>query len=194
MDSREEFQQTFLLGVITSVVAGFLVEALVGQKRYQPGQLINPEVVAGVVKPNGSSFVQECYQWVVENIVYQSFGSEIRFKENGIYTTKCDLPEQVLTKGASNCLGMSLLLASLLRQKLSEDMVYVALGDAKLNGSWGGHAWVLVWDGDWYILDSTYEKPIWIKASANERYEAEGYFNDRKLACLPGVTICQIKG
>lgn len=189
---REEVQEAFLLGFITTVLGSFLAGALTG-KKYQPGQLINPQAVAGVVKPNGSSFVQECYQWVVDNIDYRSFGSEIRFKQDGIYTRQCDLPEKVLTKGASNCLGMSLLLASLLRQKIGEDSVYVALGDAKLNGSWGGHAWVLVWDGDWYILDSTYEKPVWIKGTS-EKYEAEGYFNDRKLACLPGVTICQIKG
>ena len=188
---REEVQKAFLLGFTASALAGFLVNALVGQKRYQPGQLINPEAVAGVVKPNGSSFVQECYRWVVDNVDYQSFGSEVFFKQNGIYTTHCDLPQEVLIKGASNCLGMSLLLASLLRQKLNEDSVYVALGDAKLNGAWGGHAWVLVWDGDWYILDSTYEKPVWIKATT-EKYEAEGYFNDRKLACLPGETICRI--
>ena len=76
---REELQDALLLGFITSVLAGFLVEALIAQKKYQPGQLINPEAVAGVVKPNGSSFAQECYRWVVDNIDYQSFGSEIRF-------------------------------------------------------------------------------------------------------------------
>lgn len=80
-----------------------------------------------------------------------------------------DYPAETLRRGEGDCDETAILLCSILRNYLSPEDVYVAVGN--INGD--GHAWVVA---NWEIIEST--------ASSGERvnearYKPEVFFNDR---------------
>ena len=99
-------------------------------------------------------------------------------------------PAQALSFGCSlNCFNKSVLLASLLRQDLSPDQVYVSLNNVTYDGI-GGHAVVYLPNGD-YILESTNPKITspFMRASDVDMYEAVIFFNDNQVSAVPSAKL-----
>lgn len=88
-----------------------------------------------------------------------------------------------------NCAVKSFLLASLLRNELPPDHIYVALGNL-YNGKAGGHAWVklILEEGEYYMESTMPTAPPLVPAVAADRYEAVHYFNDEKVFAVEGRT------
>jgi transglutaminase-like putative cysteine protease len=91
-----------------------------------------------------------------------------------------------------NCANKSFLLASLLRQELPPEQVYVVLGNL-YNGHAGGHAWVQVnITGGPYIMESTrYDAPPLVYVENAKRYETIHLFNDQEVLTVPGKTALE---
>ena len=113
------------------------------------------------------------------------------FVQNDVWLS----PAQALGSGTKlNCFNKSVLLASLLRQEMPADQVYVCLNNVTYDGI-GGHAVVYLADGD-YILESTnpgIQSPFMI-ASGADMYEAVMFFNDEKVLAVPDTKLSQPLG
>ena len=134
----------------------------------------------------GGDFALNAWQYVGGDIDYVYYGSQLEFYDHSVACYKCMLPLEVENAGKSNCVGKSVLLASLLRNYYSADDVYVVIGEFRYNGV-GGHAWVILRrDNEWYVLESTVEPPPdpWkTMGDLSEIYIPDAWFNDRGMIC-----------
>jgi len=131
-----------------------------------------------------------CRQWVASRVRYvETVRAKIEL--NGKASFQKDywsLPELTIKTRIGNCAIKSFLLASLLRNELSPDQVYCALGNL-YNGKPGGHAWVVVKLPEEYIMEATtVNVPPLVPAIAAERYETVHYFNDLQVLAVEGKT------
>ncbi|MGQ9545918.1 MAG: transglutaminase-like domain-containing protein [Dehalococcoidia bacterium] len=132
-----------------------------------------------------------CWKWVASRVKYVEF---VRGKLtiNGKTSVQNDLwtlPETTIKTQVGNCAVKSFLLTSLVRNELSSDQAYCALGNL-YNGKPGGHAWCSIkLDSTEYIMESTRPTvPPLVPAHAAQRYEAVHYFNDAKVYAVEGKT------
>lgn len=135
--------------------------------------------------------ITACWKWVASRVKYVEF---VRGKIwiNGKTAVQNDLwtlPETTIRTRVANCAVSSFLLTSLLRNELSPDQVYCALGNL-YNGKPGGHAWCsLKLNGEEYVMEPTTPTvPPMVPASAAKRYEAVHYFNDAEVYAVEGKT------
>lgn len=96
-------------------------------------------------------------------------------------------PAQALMAPKLNCANRSFLLASLLRQELSADKVWVVLGNLAIDGQ-GGHAWVMYRNGKDYILETTSPR-IRTPIQNSKAHEGVVYFNDIEVRAVPELKI-----
>lgn len=98
-------------------------------------------------------------------------------------------PGQTLRAPYLNCFNKSILLASLMRQELDEDDVYVCLGNVMSDGV-GGHAFVYLATGD-YIMECTnpHLRLPFIMAEDADIYESVVFFNDKYVNCIEGKSL-----
>ena len=101
-------------------------------------------------------------------------------------------PAQVIQARVGNCFNKSILLASLLRQELPPDKVYVVLGN--INDE--GHAWVLARLDRDYIVETTspHLSKCFIPADSIELYEPVIFFNDREVRYFPEKKVYEPLG
>ena len=140
---------------------------------------------------NSRDRVLACWQWVASKIKYVRFVTGKTWIA-GKTSVQNDLwlePTTTIQVGKGNCAVKSFLLASLLRNELSADQVYVALGNL-YNGSAGGHAWIklVLDDGEYYMESTMPTAPPLVPTVAASRYEAVHYFNDDKVFAVEGKT------
>jgi len=92
--------------------------------------------------------------------------------------------------GKLNCFNKSTLLASLLRQELPPENVWVCLNNVNVDGI-DGHAVTYLRLGDDYILETTNPgiKNPFMPASSGDIYEAVAWFNDQQVVCIPGSQL-----
>ncbi|MFH1486985.1 MAG: hypothetical protein ABIH46_13010 [Chloroflexota bacterium] len=190
------------------VVAGLSVSAIFlllrlksNRARISLTRLFNAEAVKHLAdqlpRTSEDDFILAAWQAVGQDVVYQSYGSILVFSPDLVDCQRCLLPEQVIRKMGGNCVAKSVLLVSILRNRLPSRRVYMAVGTLNHNGSSGGHAWVLVQrHGAWYVLESTMSPPLdnpWMPVSlASESYTNEATVNDKHLNCYD-PSVCEYK-
>ncbi len=196
----EDPKERLFMGIVGSVIAGmtiWLVQSSLGFRTLALEDLVDPEAVSDIAAmfSTEDEFINKAWAWVRDNVDYQGFGSELTFleAEEAILCRACHEPAVVVQQGQSNCVGQSVLLASLLRNRLPPERVFVAVG-LLVRGNIGGHAWVTVQrrDGTWYVLEATRGPgPDWVPESAMANiYVPEAYFNDKTISCFtPGLCV-----
>lgn len=132
-----------------------------------------------------------CWHWVANQVKYVRFVKG-KIWINGKVSLQNDYwasPSMTIHTKVGNCAVKSFLLASLLRNELSTDEVYCALGNL-YNGKPGGHAWVSIrLPGGEYIMESTMPTvPPMVPAKIARRYETVHYFNDEEVMAVQGRT------
>lgn len=130
-----------------------------------------------------------CWGYVAKKLRYKPFITA-RVSVDGRTFTQSDVwldPAQVIQANIGNCYNRSILLASLLRQFLSPDKVYVVLGN--INN--GGHAWVLARLDQDYILETTSPNlsSCFVPAQSADIYDPVVFFNDREVRYFPEKKI-----
>lgn len=152
-------------------------------------ELINPKSVSHIadqLPTNEDDFIMAAHQFVSDNVQYSGFDSFLKLTPYYIFCKDCYLPATVLNIGRSNCVGMSVLLESLLRNRIPANRTYLVIGQLHQGGV-GGHAWVNVCRSDdhWYVLESTMPPMGWRRQSELESvYEPEALVNDTGLYCI----------
>ena len=132
-------------------------------------QTDNP-VIEGIASGLATDdFIYAAHQWVSSHVSYPAVGAADWY-----------LPTEVISRQQAGCFGTSVLTASLIRQVLPPDRVYVAIGYCQ--GS--GHAWVMVKNGTWQILETTHADHF---EKSGELYKPILMFNDSKILGKPGA-------
>ena len=164
---------------------------------YRYSALINPSAVADIaasLPANEDDFIIAAWEYVASNVQYENFGSILYFTDQGVECDECFTPLEVLAAGESNCVGKSILLTSILRNRIPPDRVYMAVGTLNLNSN-GGHAWVKCrrQNAIWYVLEPTLMPSgnPWIpEASVAYKYALGGIMNDKSFSCSePGLCL-----
>jgi hypothetical protein len=132
-----------------------------------------------------------CWKWVTSQVKYVKFVKGWIWV-NGRSSVQRDYwqpPSLTIQTRVGNCAVKSFLLCSLLRNELSPDQVYCALGNLH-NGKSGGHAWCILKLGDEeYVMESTTPTaPPLVPISAATRYEPFHFFNDKSIFAVEGNT------
>jgi hypothetical protein len=161
-------------------------------------QLVDPQAVKPIsdeIDGISDAAALGDWQYAGQNISYKYFGSQMHFYDHTVSCQGCLLPMQVASIGESNCVGKSILLASLLRNRYSADDVYVVVGEY-VKEKVGGHAWVnLRKNGSWYLLEATMPPPAgnpWITANeVSDIYIPYVWFNDQGMTCY-NKELCTI--
>lgn len=107
------------------------------------GVFIDPESVADIattLPQNEDDFILAAWELVGNNIRYEGFGSHLKFSADVVYCQKCFLSRQVLKSGVGNCVSKSVLLTSLLRNRLPPERIFLAIGQLNTDHI-GGHSW-----------------------------------------------------
>lgn len=166
-------------------------------KKVLLSQFINPASVANIAAQLPASeddFIIAAHQYVTDHVRYDGFETTIRLTPDYILCQKCYLPVTVLNRGISNCVGMSVLLESILRNRIPASRTYMVVGQLHQADS-GGHCWVIVDRGGiWYLLESTRPPAGWNKqADLENTYEPEALVNDTELICMDPELCINIK-
>jgi hypothetical protein len=133
------------------------------------------------------------HRWVGNNVRYTPT-IKAKIWVNGKTSDQDDYwqqPSQVIRTKVGNCCNKAFLLASLVRNEMTPDLVHVVLGNLHQPPRPGGHAWVqAVIDGEEYIMESTRGdmKPM-VAAKVAEVYEAILFFNDKEVEAIEGRTL-----
>lgn len=127
-----------------------------------------------------SDKIRACWEYV-KFIPYTPY-VKAKIKINGRTYANEDVwldPAQTMNAGELNCMNKSILLASLLRQELSDNQVYVCLNNIKTDGI-GGHAVCYLNMGSDYILETTNPniRSPFIYAETADAYESVAFMND----------------
>ena len=133
--------------------------------------------------------VAACWGYVARQIKYRQFITT-RISVDGRTFIEKDAwldPAQVIHAGVANCFNKSILLASLLRQELSPERVYVILGNVNSDG----HAWVLARLDRDYILETTspHLSCPFILADSADIYDPVIFFQDKGVKYFPQKKI-----
>jgi transglutaminase-like putative cysteine protease len=132
-----------------------------------------------------------CWDWVARQIRYSPFiAASINVGGKNDHTDDFwQTPSMCSHTKVGNCANKAFLLASLLRNELSDSNVYCVLGNLH-NGHVSGHAWVEVnLHGVDYIMEATRDDVPLIPVEKAGRYEPVHYVNDRTVLAVPGRTV-----
>jgi hypothetical protein len=149
------------------------------------------ELTQGLVDEEAK--IRACWDWV-SSIKYKPF-IRGRLEIEGKISSQSDLwmsPSMAIHIPYGNCANKSFLLTSLLRNFISADRVYCALGNLHQPAP-GGHAWTVVkMPINTYILEATnHDMTPLVDEKVAEIYEPVMYFNDKKVMAVPGRTLLQ---
>lgn len=159
-DEGKNFFYAVAAGTVTGLVMSWVyslgsnpVASFPVDDFFQPESVA--DLAAGFPAETEEDFIMSAWEFVGKEIRYQAIGSDMDFYDHSVTCTGCDLPLTVLKKGASNCVGKSSLLASLLLNRMDPSRVRMSIGTLSTNHI-GGHAWVEVEEaGTWYLLEAT---------------------------------------
>jgi len=167
-----------------------------GKEEWDVRQFVQPDTpgVIAIARSFSSlpkdKFIEAAWGWVINNVKYppgdlevadrhllEAFTGEARRR----YVTYdyWSFPAETLTTGYGDCEDVSFLLASILRNRLSENEVFVTVGTFKNFG----HAWVTLSDGLVLEATSSPEAPrryVAIKEKGSP-YNPILRFNDKKI-------------
>jgi len=194
------------LGLAGSLAAGLSVwwiQSRLHKGTYSLADLFSPQRVADIadaLPQDEDEFILAAWDLVGREISYSAYGSTIKFFDSSVSCQRCLLPEQVIRRRAANCVGKANLLVSLLRNRLPEDRVYMAIGQLAVDHV-GGHAWVTYQGktGVWYVLEATMPPPScnrnpWIPmAAVSSTYIPDAFVNDLGLICMDEEICLDVK-
>ena len=196
-EAKLETQNKLLLGILTAGGTGALLWFLTQTgTKLSTADMVNPEAVTDIaasLPQNEDDFIMAARQYVSDRVEYQGYSSNLYFVNDWIKCSSCRLPETTLKLRKGNCVSMSSLLASILRNRLPPDRVFMVVGEARFDGI-GGHAWVECQrqNGYWYLLESTNPPNGWIPVdSMRSIYEPFALFNDKLYNCYSDE-ICRV--
>lgn len=163
-------------------------------EEFLTSDLVNPSAVADVAasldNATEDSFILNAWEEVGAGIPYERFGSDMLFVNSHVRCARCLLPVETLGRGRANCVGKSGVLASILRNRLPADRVYMVIGDYEAPGADDndkGHAWVEVFRaGHWYLVEATKPPPTspWVRVQDKAYlYSPKVYLNDVYFDC-----------
>lgn len=190
-----------LLGVITGAVILLCRKssAFSSSSKVLLTDFINPASVAGIaaqLPTNEDEFIIAAHKYVTDHVRYDGFETTLKLTPDFILCQLCYLPVTVLNRGKSNCVGMSVLLESILRNRIPANRTYAVVGQLRQIGNSGGHCWVQVQrSGIWYIIESTLPPTgQWKRASDwEDTYQPEALVNDVGLICVDPELCVNIK-
>lgn len=194
-----ERREALVAGTIL-VTATLVLLKMKGDKAEIPlTKLFDVRAVAPLARDlpeNEDDFIVSAWDEVARNIQYQPYGSILIFGPEKVHCQRCLVPQQVVTRRSGNCVAKSILLTSILRNRLAADRVYMAVGTMAPDD--GGHAWVIARrrDGIWYLLESTMPPSAWPwvpVAAAQNRYTSEAMVNDQRLVCYDPEVCVKVK-
>jgi len=182
------------LGSFGAGLAIWWMATRVGSK-YSTADFVNPEAVADIAASLPSEedrFILSAWNYVTENIQYQGYSSNLYFVNDAIKCSGCRVPEATLKVAKGNCVSMSSVLTSILRNRLPPERVFMTVGE----WWYRGHAWCQVQrqNGRWYLLEST-SPPTkgWVLVDAvSYIYKPFSYFNDQLFYCY-SEELCKIR-
>lgn len=134
-----------------------------------------------------------CWDWVANRVKYVQFVKG-KLWINGHSSVQPDYwqnPSQIIRTRIGNCVNKSILLASLIRNDLSDSQVHVVLGNLHQPPGGGGHAWAEVnFNSHPYIMESTRGdmQPL-VAAEVADVYEPVVYFNDKSVSAIEDRTL-----
>lgn len=135
--------------------------------------------------------ITACWKWVASLVRYVPSvrGKLIINGKSSVQNDFWSSPSMTIHTHLGNCATKSFLLTSLLRNELSSDQVYCAMGNL-YNGKPGGHAWVALNlpQGEQVMETTVPTAPAMAPASAAKRYETVHYFNDKAVYAVEGKT------
>jgi hypothetical protein len=180
-------------------VASRVPETTISIKRF-----INPKAVSYIASrlpEQEDDFILSAWNIVGGEVKYKPFGSVLHFNDSTVKCLNCLLPDRMLEMShpESNCVGKSVLLTSILRNRLSAGRVYVVMGsyqgNPKIPPKNRGHAWVAVKRmGVWYVLESTVPpsrtNPWYSMSSLSGLYAPEAFINDYGIFCSTETDMC----
>ena len=138
--------------------------------------------------------IAACWKWVASKVRYVPFvrGKLMVNGRSSVQDDLWQLPSLTIHTLVGNCASKSFLLTSLLRNELSPDQVYCALGNL-YNGKPGGHAWVALKppEGEQVMETTVPTAPLMVPAVKATRYEPVHYFNDDVVYAVEGKTQLQ---
>jgi len=175
-------------------VAGVGLVALISRRdkveTFPISALVDPASVAGTAETLYSSsedqFIQNAWHFVGDNFAYEKIGSDMMFDDNTVLCARCYLPTATLARGEGNCVAVAALLASLLRNALPPERVFMVVGDYDKDlAGIRGHAWVEVQrGGTWYLLEATSPPRGWFTVNSQAGlYVPFAYLNDQIFRC-----------
>lgn len=197
---KEREPPKLFIEFLGSLLAGFAVWGIassLSSRSFSTGDFVDPEAVADIaaaLPQDEDSFILSTWKYVTDNIQYQGYSSNLHFVNDIIKCSGCRVPEATLKAGRGNCVSMSSVLASILRNRLPPERVFMAVGEMRLDGV-GGHAWCQVQrrNGRWYLLESTSPPKGWVPVdTVSYIYEPFALYNDRLFYCY-SEELCQIK-
>ncbi len=177
------------------VAAGFFEEGRWLSDYVTPDQpdilMLYRQITAGMNNPQDR--IVACWNYVANQVKYKNY-IRASIDVEGVKSVQEDYwqtPSQVTKTHIGNCANKAFLLASLLRNELPSDKVYVVLGNL-LNGHETGHAWVQanLPEGE-FIVEATRNDVPMLPVSKGDRYIPVHYFNDRTVLAVPGRTVMQ---
>lgn len=144
------------------------------------------QITAGLLSPEDK--ILACFKYVCDFPYTRFIRVETRvdgrrFVQNDAWL----LPSQTISAPKLNCANRALLLASLLRQEMPPDDVWVVMGNVNVDGQ-DGHAWNMVkLAGQEYLLEPTNAraKANLIPIDFASTYEDVLYFNDLEVKAIP---------
>ena len=193
MANGSNFGKQFL-PLAAAITVGGLVVAYVtrswGAALMALSQLVNPRSVADLADNLDTGtlddFILNAWDYVGSDIDYVYYGSILHFYDSTVQCQRCLLPDQVISTGKANCVGKSILLTSILRNRIDADSVYTVIGEYHID-SIGGHAWVQVKrNGIWHLIEATGPPPDqpWVSAAElSSLYVPDAWINDASLIC-----------
>lgn len=196
---KEKESPQLFIEFLGSLIAGFAIWGIassLGYKKLSTADLVAPEPfsqVAASMPADEDQFIQAACDYVLNNVQYQGYASNLYFVGDMITCSGCRLPEKTLTLGKGNCVAMSSVLASILRNRIPPERIFMAVGEVRFDGI-GGHAWCVVQrkDGRWYLLESTTPQKGWVPLeSVVNIYIPYSYFNDQLFYCYSD-SLCHV--
>lgn len=135
---------------------------------------------------NEDEFIMKSWDYVAKNVQYLGYGSNVELVKDGAWCDgTCDAPFRTLDAKSGNCVAMSAMLVSILRNYMSAEQVFMAAGEISI----GGHAWVVVQrsDRNWYLLEATDKPNGWHRVESLDKiYTPYVHFNDVHYYCNQG--------
>jgi hypothetical protein len=189
LGAGQQFALITLAGFFSSL-AVWALQSRLSASSWALSTFIDPESVADIAAQfpgSEDAFTLEAWNYVGSQISYEGYGSILNFYDTTVRCDRCLLADEVLESGVANCVGKSVLLTSILRNRYSPDRVYMVIGKYKRSGQSTGHAWVEVdRGGTWYVLEATATPPTipWVPVGdLSSVYLQDVFINDKGILC-----------